>query len=377
MKVVIIGASTSGLFAAYLLAKEGVEVEVYERINDLGWQARTLIVTSKLNEVLDFIPEAAIINKVKHLELFSKSRSAKLELNCPDLIIERRKLVELFARLAEGAGANIVLKHQFEGFTQFGNKMVVSLKNLEMNEEKRIITDILVGADGTLSAVNRLASPNGHHLTALLQARVPLPDKVNRDTFQVWFDSNYTKYFYWLIPESDRIATFGLIADDVHQAKQGLTTFLRERDLEPLEFQSAMVPMHRFEYSKSLMPAGQNVFLVGDAAAQVKVTTVGGVVPGLHAARALAHAILNGRNYSKQLRELKLELNLHLLVRNLLNLFNDEDYDQLMAMLNGRLKAFLENWPRDELRQGFLRMIWTEPRLITLGAKAFLRSMKR
>ncbi|MDH4266862.1 MAG: hypothetical protein OEW45_14610, partial [Deltaproteobacteria bacterium] len=70
-------------------------------------------------------------------------------------------------------------------------------------------------------------------------------------------------------------------------------------------------------------------------------------------------------------------LNLHLLVRNLLNLFNDEDYDQLMAMLNGRLKAFLENWPRDELRQGFLRMIWTEPRLITLGAKAFLRSMKR
>ncbi|MFN0111814.1 MAG: NAD(P)-binding protein, partial [Blastocatellia bacterium] len=31
MKVVITGASTSGLFAAYLLAKAGVEVEVFER----------------------------------------------------------------------------------------------------------------------------------------------------------------------------------------------------------------------------------------------------------------------------------------------------------------------------------------------------------
>ncbi len=36
MKVVIIGASTSGLFGAYLLARGGVEVEVYERMNALG-----------------------------------------------------------------------------------------------------------------------------------------------------------------------------------------------------------------------------------------------------------------------------------------------------------------------------------------------------
>jgi hypothetical protein len=49
--------------------------------------------------------------------------------------------------------------------------------------------------------------------------------------------------------------------------------------------------------------------------------------------------------------------------------------DLIISMLNGRLKPFLEKWTRDELKQTLLRMIWTEPRLITLGGKAFLRSM--
>ena len=70
MKVSVIGASVSGLFTAYLLAKKGVEVEVYERGNVLGWPPRTLIVTNKINEILDFVPEEAIINRVRYIELF-------------------------------------------------------------------------------------------------------------------------------------------------------------------------------------------------------------------------------------------------------------------------------------------------------------------
>jgi flavin-dependent dehydrogenase len=114
---------------------------------------------------------------------------------------------------------------------------------------------------------------------------------------------------------------------------------------------------------------------VGDAAAQVKATTVGGVVTGLHGAKALAHAILNGRNYHKELRGLKLELRLHLLIRHVLNRFKEEDYDELIAMLDGGLKGILEERTRDELTHSFLRLIWTEPRLITLGTKALLKSI--
>jgi flavin-dependent dehydrogenase len=375
MKVTIIGASISGLFAAYLLAKEGVEVEVYERGDVLGWPPRTLIVTNKINEILDFIPEEAIINRIRYVELFSRSRSARLELNSPDLVVEREKLLNLLARLAKGTGAEIVLKHQFEGFGQFGRKIVVSLRNLETGEEHRRSTDILVGADGALSAVSRAASRNGHHLTALVQAKVLLPEKANADTSQVWFDSDQTKYFYWLIPESNRVGAVGLITENIQEADACLKVFLKKRGLETLEFQTALIPMHHFEWLGGFLTPGRNVFVVGDAAGQVKVTTVGGVVTGLHGARALATAVLNGKNYRKELRELKLELDLHLLVRRVLNWFNEKDYDSLLSMLDGGLKDILQEWTRDELSNSFLSLILKEPRLITLGAKALLKSL--
>jgi flavin-dependent dehydrogenase len=375
MKVIIIGASISGLYTGHLLAKQGVDVEVYDRMDTLGSPSRTLIVTGKINEVLDSVPEEIVLNKVKYLELFSKSRSARLELSVPDLIVERRRLVESFARTAEESGARMIFRHQFEGFAQFGRKVVVTLRNLETNEAKRISADVLVGADGAQSAVSHAASRNGHPVAALVQARVPLPESGEGDTYRVWFDTNQTKYFYWLIPESDRMAAVGLIADDIPKAKACLTAFLRERQLEAIEFQSAIVPMHQFGRANGVAVPNRNVFAVGDAAAQVKVTTVGGVVPGLYGARALTQAILNGRNYRKELNGLKMELDLHLLVRHVLNRFSDKDYDDLIGMLDGRLKDILQEWTRDELAQCFLRMIWTEPRLIKLGTKAFLKSV--
>jgi len=375
MKVAIIGASLSGLFTAYLLARKGAEVEVFEKGVAFEWEPRTLIVTSKLNEVLDFVPEEAIVNRIKYLQLFSRSNSAILEMSQPELVLERGRLLNLLAQRAQEAGAKAIFRHRFEAFGRSGTKILVSLEDLGTGQMRHFMADVLVGADGALSAVSQAARVNGYNFTALLQARVNLPENVSPDTVQVWFDPNQTKYFYWLIPESQEAATVGLIADDDQQAKTSLVAFLKERKLAPLEFQAATVPLHRFGYISGGQVPDRNIFFVGDAAAQVKVTTVGGVVPGLYGARALANALLNGRNYRKELRGLKLELDLHLLIRNVLNRFRDENYDELIATLKGKLREVLEGWTRDELRTGFLKLILTESRLVTLGAKALLRSM--
>ncbi len=375
MKVIVVGASTSGLFAAYLLAKGGADVEVYERMSALGSPSRTLIVTGKLNEVLGFVPEEAITNKVEYLELFSRARSARVALGCPDLIIERSKLIELLARMAGTSGAKIIFRKKFQGYAHSGTKIMVRFQDLASGEESQASADILVGADGTGSGVSLAASRNGHRHAALLQARVRMPDVFREDTCKVWFVAHQTKYFYWLIPESKQVAAVGLIAENADGAKASLMTFLDSHHLAAFEFQSASVPMHRFEYGGNELDPNRNIFLVGDAAAQVKTTTGGGLVTGLHGAKALANAILNGKNYQQELSKLRVELNLHLLVRQILNRFNNDNYDELMTLLKGGLKGILEEWTRDELSRSFWKLISKEPRLITLGAKAVLRSM--
>lgn len=375
MKVAVIGASISGLFLAYLLAKEGVEVEVIEKEEETQKGLRTLIVTGKIREVMEVLPQEVILNQIKYLELFSKSQTLRLELHEPDLVIERGKLLYHLDQLAQNAGAKVLFQHKFEGFTPFGRKILMNLQNLKTDHSVKISTDILVGADGAFSKVSHCASADGHPLVALRQARVASPYPLQSETSQVWFNPDLTKYFYWLIPESDQIAAIGLIADQKALAEDLLNMFLNERGLSPLEVQSAMISTYRLTLKGNYQSFNRKVFLVGDAAGQVKMTTVGGVVTGVLGSRALANALLNGRNYLKELNELKHELGLHYLIRQVLNQFDDQHYDKLFEMINGKLKEILQERNRDDLTGSLLRMVLAEPRLIILGAKALLKSL--
>jgi flavin-dependent dehydrogenase len=375
MKIIIIGASTTGLFAASLLSQAGADVEVYERSGALDFAPRTYIVTDKINEVLGFVPEEAILNEVKYVELFSRSRSTTVELARPDLIIERQKLLLLLARMAEEAGAKIFLGRRFLSFTSSGNGVNVVYRDSTACVNKETQADVLIGADGAFSGVARSVSHNGHFQTALLQARVRINNEINRDTYRVWFDPTRTKYFYWLIPESDEIAAVGLIADDARQAGGALKSFLMEQGMEPIDYQASMVPMHKFQYFAKVDEISRNVFLIGDAAAQVKVTTVGGVVTGLRGARAVVEAILNGKKTGKEISKLKRELDLHLLVRRLLDGFNDLDYDRLIDFLNGELTEIVSNQTRDDLSRMYLDLVSSQPKLLIMGARAFLRGI--
>src|SRR5262245_19893587 len=376
MKIIIIGASTPGLFAASLLSKAGADVEVYERSGALDFAPRTLIVTEKISEVLGFVPEEVILNEVKYVELFSRSRSATVELARPDLIIERQKLLLLLTKMAEEAGAKIFLGRRFLSFESSGEGVNVVYRDSTACANRETRADVLIGADGVFSGVARSASHNGHFQTALLQARVRIDkNDISRDTYRVWFDPGRTKYFYWLIPESDEIAALGLIADDARQAGSALKSFLREQGMEPIEYQSSTVPMHKFQYFTRTNEIGRNVFLVGDAAAQVKVTTVGGVVTGLRGARAVADAILNGKKHGEEASKLKRELDLHLLVRRLLDGFDDLDYDTLIDSMGGALNEILSRETRDDLSRMYLDIVSSQPKLLLLGARALLRGL--
>jgi digeranylgeranylglycerophospholipid reductase len=375
MHVSIIGASTSGLFTAYLLAQEGVEVELFDQADRLGDVSRTLIVTDHLRQLHEF-PEELILGRVRRYELFSRSRSAALELGRPDLVVERGRLIRYLEETARKAGARIHLGQRMTGFERQGERVRVRVQDVAGDRDGReFLTDVLVGADGGRSRVAEGMQRSPRGFSALLQARVRMPDWAGPEKTQVWFYPEETPYFYWLIPESNRTAVVGLIAEERGKAEAALKRFLAEKDLSPEAFESGFAPIHRIGLGGRGLGIGGNVFLVGDAAAQVKVTTVGGLVTGLAGARSLTRAILDGRHYRRESRELRRELNLHAVLRQMLNRLNPAQYDHLLELLNGPLQGVLKEWTRDELNRSWLKLIRAEPRLLLVGMKAFARGL--
>jgi len=335
-KVIIIGASTAGLFAAYLLAKERIPVQVYDARETLGQPSRTLIVTSKLTEVLGFVPHEAILNRVNGIELLSANRYASVRLQEPDLVIERQKLIEFLARKAREEGVEIHLGFKFVGFEDKGDGLAVSLRDQVNGRDRTVPTNVLIGADGVLSNMARAASRDSRETVAIVQAKVMLPEKVSSDCVKVWFDRQQTQFFYWLIPESESRAAIGLVSRNGQSARESLEDFLHSLRCETLELQAARVPLHSPLLEPSRTISSSRILLVGDAGGQVKATTVGGVVAGLRGARAAVKVIVGGTPFRRALRPLKAELDLHSMMRVILNRLGDRDYDRLLELLDAR-----------------------------------------
>jgi flavin-dependent dehydrogenase len=233
----------------------------------------------------------------------------------------------------------------------------------------------LIGADGANSDVARAAGVHRTERVAIHQARVPLPTDQRADTVRVWFDRASTRFFFWLIPESSQMGAAGLIADTPEQAQRALGQFLSAHELTPIAYQSAWVPLHAFGVRSSVSMDGGRVLLMGDAAGQVKTTTVGGMVSGMRGAAAAARSLLHQSAYGDELRPLSRELNAHALVRAVLDGFTDEDYDRLLRSLNRRGGHVLGRYHRDDLTAIIWRLLPAQPRWLSLGARALLRRL--
>src|SRR5215468_10203210 len=113
--VVVVGGSAAGLFTAYLLARGGREVRVFERAPSVDTTPRTLIVTSRMVDVLDGPGDKAVINRIQQFEMFANGRVATVKLRRPDLVVERSTLIRALAEHAQAAGADVLFGRQLVG----------------------------------------------------------------------------------------------------------------------------------------------------------------------------------------------------------------------------------------------------------------------
>ena len=346
-------------------------MRVFERIETLESAARTLIVTNKMRALLGRAAESSIVNEIRRFELFTDGRAATVALKRPDLIIERRVLIQALADEAQGAGASLELGRRFHALHANGRGLVLDVERCNDGRHEEAHAADVIGGDGASSRVARAAGWPPLQTVPLVQAIVRLPKDMPADTARVWFVPQDTPYFYWLIPESAERGALGLIGENGIDTRRHLERFLEKRGLDAIEFQGARIPVYN-----SWVPVrrqfGQGfVYLVGDAAAQVKVTTVGGIVTGFRGALGVAEAIVNGGS-SRELGNLRRELNLHLLLRRSLHQFQQPDYSRLVDLLNAPAIQSLGEYSRDEAWRILWRICLHQPRLLLLGLRGLL-----
>ncbi len=330
---------------------------------------RTLIVTNHFRNQLGAPARESIVNEIRRFELFTDGRSAQIALTQPDLIIERSRLIPALAREAAAAGARLSFDTRFLGLGPNSNGLRVETETAGNREE--LHAGNVVGADGAASRVARTAGWPPIETVPLMQAIVRLPKDCAVDTTRVWFVPDDTPYFYWLVPESSERAALGVIGEQGPDTKRRFARFLEKKNLEPLEWQGARIPVYRKWIPVRRRVGNSDVYLVGDAAAQVKVSTVGGIVTGFRGALGVAQSILHGGR-SSELAALRRELSTHWLIRRTLHHFRQKDYSQLVDLLDSATRESLGRINRDESTRLLWNVIRRQPQLVLLGLRGLL-----
>lgn len=367
-EIVIVGGSAAGLFTAATLARGGRAVRVLEAKSNFEPAPRTLIVTDHFRNQVGPSAATSILNEIRRFELFTDGRSAQIALAKPDLIIERSKLILGLAKEAQEAGAQVSFDSRFVSLSTNSRGLHLEVESAGHRDELHAAS--VVGADGATSRVARTAGWPPIETVPLVQAIVRLPKDCPVDTTRVWFVPDDTPYFYWLIPESPERAALGIIGEGA-DTKKRLARFLEKKNMEPLEWQGAQIPVYRKWVPVRRRIGNGDVYLVGDAAAQVKVTTVGGIVTGFRGAIGVAQSILRD-GASRELRTLRRELDTHWLIRRTMHHFQQKDYSHLVDLLNLSTKNTLSEITRDESARLLWNVLRRQPRLALLGLRGLL-----
>ena len=297
--VTIVGAGPIGSTLAYELAKENISVCLIDKKKLIGLPLQCAGIVNK--SVLEYnqIPEELILNKVKGANLHSKNQSLSVSKEDDQaIIIDRVALDQYLYKRAIEAGADSHLSSK-----------VVNVDTLEGqvdfqtdSKEKTIKSKLIVGADGPLSLVSS-AIGNDFNYYCASQYLVEVDDIEEMSFVDLYAYEDLFPGFIWVIPAYNNIFRIGLFSNhDYKRQNEILDDFLENDfkydDYNVIEKYKGKIPI----YSKENKLFENRALLIGDAAAQVKPTTGGGLLIGFKTVQIAKKAIMGALN-SKEILE--------------------------------------------------------------------------
>ncbi len=349
----VIGAGPAGAYSAYLLAKSGYDVDIYEEHNSIGSPVQcTGIVTSAITEILA-VKSDLIVNRINRVKVIApNNNSIDIKLKIPDLVLDRARFDQALAQQAVDAGAGLFTNHRLTGMEGKKLQFTASGKTRFVEHNK-----VIIGADGPLSVVGRNLGSSIRDFFIGSQAVVE--DEFEKDCVEIFL---LKQGFGWILPEDDRRARVGVFGYKHAAAKLDEILKAHLPNSKTLVKQGGLIPV----YNPRLNTYKDGVYLVGDAAGMVKATTGGGIVQALTAAVQLEKSIRTRQNYESLWKQkLSKPLLLHLAARKMLDRFNDAQLNQLVDLTaQDKMKELLGRHSRDKPLDFALKLIKTEPKYL-------------
>jgi geranylgeranyl reductase family protein len=285
---VVVGAGPAGSRFARRAAESGHDVVVFEQ----GEVGKPLACSGHVStDVWDFVPAGA-----RDRLLQNEVYGARFHTGGPDSeayqfhkesvvsnVIDRVGLDRALADAARDAGADVREGHTVVGVDEDRDGVTVEVRGPDGVETHR--ARMVAGCDGPTSRVRReLGLPEPDEL---LHGVLGFTDEPDGGDF-VDVHLTVPRFFAWRIPRGEAGVEYGLgVAADSADARERFEAFTRAYGVETGRRCSGLIPV-----GPPSRVTGRRSFLVGDAAAQTKPFTGGGIRYGMtaadHAAREIA-----------------------------------------------------------------------------------------
>jgi digeranylgeranylglycerophospholipid reductase len=360
----VIGAGPAGSYYSSLKAKNSV-VHLFEDDKSIGRPvACTGILTDSVRGILKHIPDELIVTNIDRFKIVAPNgKYIYIDLKKKDLVLDRTRFDEFLYHKAIDAGAIPHLGERFLNYKTDGKKYILKTDKSEYS------TDMIVGADGPLSQV---AKSSGLYTERKfiqgLQVRAKYPDLEPGTTI---IHLNLGE-FSWIVPEDEKIARIGVIGENNKKLHEDFKKLLGDSKI--IEPQSGIIPL--YNPKQKLRKDNEDIFLIGDAATQVKATTYGGIIYGLLAGGYLAE---DKDTYVKRFNEkLGKDLWISLKMREMMNSMTEEQADELIKIFEKQSNMkILSEHDRDFPSKFIVKLLMKEAKLWKLGFDIFKNRITR
>jgi digeranylgeranylglycerophospholipid reductase len=338
--VIIIGAGPVGSYTAYLLAKEGLDVAIFEKNPSIGRDVNCSGIVSLECFRRYRLPSGAVLRSIDSIRAVSPSgNSLRYHAAAPlAYVVNRASFDQELNRMAGQEGAATYLNKKVREIAVTADSFRVKL-----SDEAEEACSARVGVIATgfeLNAIHGiLKRPMGYLYGIQTDAVME-----NIDDVEVYFGEKIAPgSFSWIVPVNGKSVKIGLIT------KSNPADFLRSFLKNPLVAQRLQscdyhmkcspIPVNRIPKSYA-----ERLVIVGEAAGQVKATTGGGIYFGLLCAEIAANTIVKAfrsgnfaegvfREYEINWKNrLEPELKAGLLLRNLFSKLSDHHIDLLIDL---------------------------------------------